>query len=329
MKPKCFTEVLFIFAKVIIHDFHTVHVLPDTQLNRGLAYGIAAYVIWGFLPIYWKAVEVVPAIQILCHRMVWSLLFVSAVLLFKGQWKWFGLLKNNRKIWFTFITSSALLSVNWGIFIWGVNNHHILEASLGYFINPIVMVLLGVLILKERLRLWQWISVALAFAGVLYLTTQLGRPPWIALILAVTFSSYGLLRKTAQLGSLEGLSLETAIQFLPALGFLIYSESQGTGALGHLPFEQNLLLILAGAATAIPLLFFAASARLIPYSTLGILLYIGPTLMFLLGIFVYHEPFSQARFYGFLFIWIALIIYTIEGNVYARKKQPNHNSSTG
>jgi chloramphenicol-sensitive protein RarD len=218
--------------------------------------------------------------------------------------------------------AAVLLALNWLIYIWGVNSGQVVETSLGYFINPLVSVLLGVVILRERLRPLQWLPVALAGTGVLYLTLQHGSLPWIALALAFTFGTYGLLKKIAPLGALYGLTLETAILFLPALGYLLFVESRGVGSFGHLSWNLNAVLALSGVVTALPLLMFATAARSIPLSLVGILQYFAPSVQFLLGIFLYREPFSLPQMVGFGIIWTALLIFTLEGLMVRRRN--NH-----
>jgi chloramphenicol-sensitive protein RarD len=253
--------------------------------------------------------------------MTWSLLFVLLLLIMRRRWAWLKTAVHTPRTLVLFTASALLLSVNWFVYIWGVNAGFIVETSLGYFINPLVSVLMGVFFLGERLRKGQWGAIALAAVGVIYLTVRYGALPWIALTLATTFALYGLIRKTAPLGSLEGLSLETALMFLPALGYLIYLESQGTAAFGHVDGQTTLLLGLAGVATAVPLLFFAAGARRIKLATIGILQYIAPTLQFLIGVLVYHESFSVDRLVGFSLIWLALVIYSAE-NIWFSRQQP-------
>lgn len=291
------------------------------MVNKGTLYAIAAYGMWGLFPLYWKMLQHVPAIEILSHRMAWSLIFLLLVLLVQRRWAWLKTAVTNRRTLLIFTASTLLLSVNWFVYIWGVNAGFIVETSLGYFINPLVSVLMGVFFLGERLRNGQWLAVVLAAGGVLYLTLRHGELPWIALTLATSFALYGLIRKTAPLGSLEGLSLETALMFLPALGYLLYLEWQGTAAFGHVDGLTTTLLGFAGVATAIPLLFFAAGARLIKLATIGILQYIAPTLQFLIGVLVFQEPFTQDRLVGFSLIWLALLIYTGE-NIWHGRRQP-------
>jgi chloramphenicol-sensitive protein RarD len=291
-------------------------------LNRGIVYAAGAYILWGLLPIYWKALQGVPAGQILAHRIFWSLVFVGLVLTARHNWGWLSTAIHQPRILLTFALSGALLAVNWFTYIWGVNAGYIVETSLGYFINPLVNVLLGYLVLKERLRPAQWLALSVALAGVLYLTFSYGAFPWIALTLAFSFGTYGLIRKTAALNSAEGLFLETAVLFLPAFGFLLLQESRGVGALAHTDPRTNLLLIGAGAVTSIPLLLFAAGARRITLTTLGLLQYIAPTLQFLIGVLIYHEEFGPARVVGFGLIWLALGLYTVESILHRRSLGP-------
>ncbi len=290
-------------------------------MNKGVLYAAGSYILWGLLPIYWKWLQEVPAVQILAHRMVWSLFFVALLLAFKGQWRSLWQEARKPRTLLTFLASAILLAINWGLYIWAVNAGFIVETSLGYFINPLVNVVLGVLFLNERMRLWQWIAVGLAVAGVVYLTFGYGALPWIALTLAFSFAFYGLLRKTATLGALDGLTLETALLFLPALAYLLFLETQGQGAFGHTGWQTAVLLAAGGIATATPLLLFAAGARLIPYSLVGVLQYIAPTMQFLIGVLIYDEPFTAGRLVGFSLIWLGLLVYTIEGMVVRRQRR--------
>lgn len=282
-------------------------------MNKGIFYGVGAYLLWGLLPIFWKSLHHVPALEILAHRMVWSLAFVVVLLAAQGRWRWLLPVLKNGRVLLTFTVSALLLSLNWFIYIWAVNAGHIVETSLGYFINPLLNVLLGTLFLKERLRPGQLAAIIVATIGVLYLTLHYGSLPWIALTLAGSFGIYGLLRKTAALNSLEGLTLETLVLFLPALAYLIYLEVVGTAAFGHTGLTTTLLLIAGGVATALPLLLFASGARRITLTLMGILQYIAPTMQFLIGVFLYHEPLDSDRLIGFSLIWLALAIYSLEG----------------
>jgi len=282
-------------------------------MKKGVFLTIAAYFLWGILPFYWKLLANVPAYEILCHRMVWSLVFTSILLAFRNRWKWLGLLREKPHILISFIFSAAVLSVNWFVFIWAVNSGSILDSSLGYFINPLISVLLGVIVLKEKLRNGQKLAVLIAAIGVAYLTVKYGKFPWIALSLALTFGIYGLLRKTAGLNSVEGLNVESAFMVIPAFGFILYFGITGQSAFIYTGWIPSLLLIMSGAITAIPLILFAAGARRIPLSTVGFIHYITPTLHFFIGLIAYHEPLSPSRLMGFIIIWIALIIYSVDG----------------
>ncbi|OGB23794.1 MAG: transporter [Burkholderiales bacterium RIFCSPLOWO2_02_FULL_57_36] len=292
-------------------------------MRLGMLFASSAYVIWGLFPLYFKAVQDIPASEILMHRIVWSLGFLAIVLAWRKQWSWIGGLLRQPKVLAGFTASALLLSTNWFIYIWAVNNGRVVDASLGYFINPLVSVLLGSMLLHERLRPAQWTAVALAGAGVAWLTWQGGHLPWIGLALAISFGTYGLLRKTAALGALEGLSLETLILFPVAIGYLFMLTLDDRNAFAAASTSSRWLLAAAGPLTAIPLLMFAAAARRIPLSLLGLLQYIAPTLQLLLGVWLYHEPFGGARLAGFAMIWAALVLYSAEGLWRAWSAKPN------
>ena len=287
--------------------------------NKGIIYAIGAYLLWGFLPIYWKVLEQVPPLQILSHRIVWSFFLLAALISFRQSWKPIQAAVFNPRTLLIFIIAAVLLSINWLTYIWGVNSGFIVETSLGYFINPLVNVLFGVVFLRERLRSTQWIAIALAGCGVLYLTFALGRLPWIALLLAFSFAFYALVKKTSSLASLQGLTLETAIMFIPAVAFLLFTDFSGVGAFTHLDTSTDILLIFTGLVTALPLLLFGSAAQKIRLSTLGILQYLAPTIQFILGIAIYHEPFTRATLVGFVMIWLALLFYSMEGYLNYRK----------
>jgi len=288
-------------------------------MNRGLLYAAGAYLLWGFLPVYWKALHSVSATQILSHRIVWSVVLLAILIAWKRDWPRLKQAITTPKTLFVGFLAACLLAVNWLTYIWGVNAGFVVETSLGYFINPLVNVMLGVIFLRERLRPWQWLPVGLAAAGVLYLTLTYGSLPWIALTLAFSFGFYGLIKKLASLGALTGLALETGILFGPALIYLLFMGSQGAGAFGSQGLAINALLVGTGVVTALPLLMFGMGARRIQLSTLGILQYIAPTCQFLLGTLVYDEPFTLSRLAGFGLIWIALVIYSAEGFAAQRK----------
>jgi chloramphenicol-sensitive protein RarD len=282
-------------------------------MNRGTCYAIGAYALWGLLPIYWKWLLHVPATQVLCHRILWSFITLVVIILISRQWRAFREAIADLRMLRAYAIAAVLISINWLTYIWAVNAGFIVETSLGYFINPLLSVLLGVVFFRERLRPLQWAAIALACAGVVYLTYAYGSLPWIALTLAVTFCAYGLVKKTAPLGSLHGLTLETLVLLVPAIMFLVYSDMAGNGALFNSGAISDVLLMGAGIITAVPLLLFSSAARRIPLSLIGILQYISPTLQFLLGVMVYKEPFAATKFIGFGIVWAALIIYGVEG----------------
>ncbi|PYE18218.1 chloramphenicol-sensitive protein RarD [Paraburkholderia silvatlantica] len=282
-------------------------------MNPGILYAFAAFVLWGLFPVYFKTLHQIPALEMLAHRMAWSLVFVVAVLVVRRHWRWLGPTLRERRLLGRFVASAVLLSANWGIYIWAVNAGHIVEASLGYFINPLINVLFGYAFLRERLRALQWAAVALAAAGVVWLTWQNGAPPWISLALAVTFGGYGLLRKTAQLGALEGLALETVLLFPVAIVYLTIVGLAGASHFTHAARGLQLLLAASGPITAVPLLLFGAAARRIPLSMLGLIQYVTPTLQLLTGVLIYGEPFGAVQAVGYGAIWVALGLYSLEG----------------
>jgi chloramphenicol-sensitive protein RarD len=283
-------------------------------MRTGIINASLAFLCWGLFPIYFHALNEVPPSQILAHRVLWSLLFLAIVLTVRRQWQWLPAVLRQPRVIGSFVASAFLLSLNWLVYIWAVNNGHVIEASLGYFINPLVNIMFGYLLLKERLRAGQWAAIALAALGVAWLTWQAGTVPWIALILAATFGAYGLMRKTAALGALEGLSFETMALFPLALGYVIWLSLHGQNSfINSAADSTRWLLAAAGPITAIPLLLFAAGARKIPLSALGLLQYISPTIQFLLGVWLFHEAFSAERLVGFLLIWSALALYAAEG----------------
>jgi chloramphenicol-sensitive protein RarD len=286
--------------------------------NKGIWFAVGCYVIWGVFPIYWKMLQAVPAMQIVAHRLVWSVVFVALLLTISRQWQ--GLKKVfNLRMFVLYLLSGALLTVNWLVYIYGVNAGFVVETSLGYFINPLVSVLFGVVIFHERLPLTKWIAIGLAALGVVYLTVSYGALPWIALTLAVSFGLYGLVKKLSPLNALHGLSLETAAMFLPSLGYLMFVQAQGTGVFGQVGPGTLFLILFSGVVTAIPLLLFASAAHEIPLSMIGFLQYIAPTLQFLLGVFAYGESFNRERLVGFGIIWLALLLFSV-GGFYERRK---------
>ena len=278
-----------------------------TKFNKGLLFGISAYIIWGLLPLYWKLVEEAGAYEILAHRGIWSLLICISLLALRKQLRSaYVMVRSSRTLSLLFL-ASGLLTINWGVYIWSVTVNRVVEAALGYYITPLINVTFGVLLLREKLRPAQWIAVALAAVGVVILTLGYGSLPWIALVLAISWGSYSLIKKSLNLGALETLSLETLFAFLPNLVFLLIIESNGSAEFGS-TWTISLLLFGAGAATVIPLLLFNGSTTRLPLSTVGLLQYITPTIMFFIGIFINNEDISMAKVIGFAFIWLALAV---------------------
>ncbi len=289
-------------------------------MHSGVAFAALAYVIWGLFPLYFSHLAAVAAVEVLVHRVVWSLVFVLAVLAWRRQWQWLGPALRQPRVVGAFIASALLLSCNWLTYIWAVNNGHVLDASLGYFITPLVNVMLGYTVLHERPRRLQWAALALATSGVLWLALQAGQLPWIALVLAASFGAYGLMRKIAVLGPLEGLTMETLLLAPPAFVALAWWWGRGPASFPAPDMAVNLWLIGVGPLTAIPLLLFAAGARRISMTTLGLLQYIGPSIQFALGLWIFNEPFGSARGVGFGLIWSALLLYSADGWRVARRQ---------
>lgn len=297
--------------------------IDPKQKTYGFATAAAAFMAWGLLPMYWKALITVDAFEILCHRVVWSLVFIAVILTLVRGWKeTFAPIKSLRNLGIL-ILSSLMIGANWLVYIWAVVNNHVLDTSLGYYINPLVNVLLGFIFLRERLKPLQMIAIGLAALGVINSVISYGKLPWIALVLAITFAFYGLLRKTAAVESLPGLFLETMVLTPFALAYLVMLHFAGTAAMFHQSIEIDLLLIGAGAATATPLIGFAFGARRLRLTTLGLLQYIGPSLAFCLGVFVYKEPFTTDHLITFALIWAGLAIYTTDSIRTLRKHHRN------
>ncbi|MBC8056686.1 MAG: EamA family transporter RarD [Rhizobiales bacterium] len=282
-------------------------------MHLGALSAALAFVWWGLFPLYFRLVPGLPSGEVLAHRIVWCLLFLAAVLTLRRQWTWFPRVLREPKVLAAFAASALLIAANWLTYIWSVNNDHVIDASLGYFITPLFNVLLGYTLLHERPRPVQWAALAIAALGVVWLTVQTGRLPWIALVLGVTFACYGLLRKVAVLGPLEGLMLETLVLGPLALAALLFWWQRGAGSFPAADAATNLWLIALGPITAVPLLLFAAGARRLSMTALGLLQYIGPTIQLAVGVWIFGEPFPPARFFGFACIWLALVIYTLDG----------------
>ena len=287
-------------------------------MKKGALYVASAYILWGFFPIYFKFLQAAPSQQIVGHRIVWSFLFLLLVIFLRREFSAFKR-KITWRVFSIYLIAGVLLSINWLTYVWGVNAGFVVEASLGYFINPLVSILLGVIILHEKIRPAQWIPVGLAFAGVVYLTLTYGALPWIALVLAFSFGLYGLMKKIAPLGTLDGLVLETGSVFLPALGLLLFAQFSGVGAFGHVNLVTTLLLAFSGIITAVPLLLFANGARHVPLTVMGLLQYITPTLQFLIGVLIYGETFTHDRLIGFSIIWLALVMFSAENLINHRR----------
>lgn len=292
------------------------------SLNAGILYGLGAYLAWGLLPIYWKTIHGVSATELIAHRVVWSFLSLVAIIGLSRQWRRFRAAVADRRVLGIYVIAAALITVNWFVYVWGVNSGFIVETSLGYFINPLVSVVFGVAVFGERLRRLQWTAVALAAGGVVYLTIAYGALPWIALALALSFGSYGLVKKMAPLSSMYGLTLETAMVLVPAAAYLLVHERWGGGTFLHHGYISDALLVGTGAVTTVPLLLFASAVRRTPLSTMGVLQYIAPTLQLLLGVLVYGEPFTRTQFTGFAIVWAGLIVFGLDGLLSRRAPVP-------
>ncbi|MFJ8166433.1 EamA family transporter RarD [Streptomyces sp. NPDC096136] len=282
----------------------------ENEQRTGLLYGFGAYGMWGLVPLFWPLLMPSGAIEILAHRMVWSLAVVAVALLALRRWSWIAeLVRQPRKLGLTALAASVI-SVNWGLYIWSVNNGHVVEASLGYFINPLVTIALGVLVLGERLRRAQWAAVGVGLAAVVVLAVGYGRPPWISLALACSFATYGLIKKKLDMGGLESLTAETALLFLPALGYLLWLGMEGRSTFTSQGLGHSALLASTGLVTAIPLICFGAAAIRVPLSTLGLLQYLAPVFQFALGVVYFHEAMPPERWAGFGLVWVALVVLT-------------------
>lgn len=282
------------------------------QSRSGLTYGTAAYVCWGLFPLYWPLLQPAGALEVLAHRVVWSLVFCIGLLTVAHRWSAFGTIVRNPRQLVWLALASVVIAINWGGFIWGVNNGHVIEVSLGYFINPLVTVLLGVFVLHETLRRAQWMAVGLGAVAVVILTVDYGRPPWLALTVSGSFAIYGFLKKRANLGAVEALAVETAILFPFAIAFLLTLQFRDELVFGHHGAGNLALLMGTGVVTAIPLLLFGAAATRLALSTIGLLQYLGPILQFILGLTVFGEEMGSARWFGFVLVWLALVVFTVD-----------------
>lgn len=280
--------------------------------RRGIGYGLAAYGLWGVVPLFWPLVARAGSLELLAHRVVWSLVISVVLALVVLPRDWLRRYTTRRTMLMLGL-AAGFVSVNWGVYIWAVNHAHVVETSLGYYINPILSILVGVVVLGERMATLQWVSVALAGLAVVVLTVDYGRLPWISLVLATSFATYGVMKKQVNGGAVETLTIESALLTPIALGYLVYLQTQGGTTFGTLGWAHSLLLVATGVVTAVPLLFFAAATTRLPLSTLGLLQYLAPTLQFLLGILYFGEQMSTGRWVGFALVWLALMIMTADG----------------
>jgi chloramphenicol-sensitive protein RarD len=297
-----------------------------TETRRGVLLGLAAWGLWGFFPLYWPLLEPAGAVEILAHRIVWSMVLVLGLILLTGRRASLRATVAQRRTRWLLAVASVLISVNWGTYIWGVNNHHVVEASLGYFINPLVSVLMGVLVLGERLRRPQWAALCIAAAGVVVLTVEYGHPPWVALVLAFSFGCYGLAKKKANAGAVESLFVETLVLTPVALGYLVFLTATGASTFVRDGGGHAVLLVGTAVITVVPLLCFGGAATRIPLSTLGLMQYLAPTVQFVLGLVVFSEPMTAVRWVGFGLIWLALAVFTAE-TLRHRHAQPGTRSA--
>ncbi|WP_199906841.1 EamA family transporter RarD [Aeromicrobium chenweiae] len=299
--------------------------MNDTQ--RGAAFGVAAYLCWGFFPLYWPLLEPAGSLEILAHRFVWSMVFVLVAITAMGKWRTFLAIAHDRRMMLILAAASVVIAGNWGGFIYGVTNGHVIETSLGYFINPLVTVMLGVFVLKETMRPAQWVAVAIGTIAVVVLTVDYGRLPWVALLVAFSFAAYGFLKKKADLGAFEGLGMETAILFPVALAFLVFLQVRGDLAFGHEGAGNVALLVGTGVVTAIPLLLFGAAATRLSLTTIGLLQYLGPIIQFIAGLTIFDEDMTGARWVGFVLVWTALVVFTADA-VLSRRRTLHHTAES-
>ncbi|WP_123042871.1 EamA family transporter RarD [Cohnella candidum] len=290
-------------------------------MKQGIVYAVLSYLAWGLLPLYWRLFQEMPAWEVLAHRVVWAFVFVALLVTAGKQWKPLKKVVSDKRSRIAVALCSVFISANWLIFIWAVNNDHVVETSLGYYMNPLISILMAVVFLKERLSVGQWIAIGLAGTGVVVMAVEFGSLPWVSLSLAVSFALYGLAKKAVKLDALLGLTWETMIVLPVALIYLVFVQTQGTGTFTELPVLKMLFLLLAGPATALPLFWFAKATRVLPLSLVGFIQYIAPTTSLLLAIFVFDEPFESSQFISFAFIWLALIVYSAAS--FVRNKPAN------
>lgn len=296
---------------------------PD---RKGFLFGVTAYLMWGLFPLYWKLLRPSGPLEVLAHRIVWSLAFVVLFVAVARQWRRIGGLLRRPRTLGLLVLAAVVLALNWGIYIYGVNADRVVETSLGYFINPLVTVLLGVVVLRERLRPVQWFAIGLGFVAVAVLTVDYGHVPYIALFLAVSFGIYGLIKKRLGVPATDGLLVEAGALTVPALVFLAVLSARGEATVGHVSVRHTLLIVASGLLTTIPLLFFAGAANRIPLSTIGLLQYIAPVLQLGIGVLIFHEPMPPARLAGFALVWLALGLLTWDGIRHARSAARNRSA---
>ena len=285
----------------------------EAEHRRGVAFGVTAYGLWGLFPLYWSLLASAGALETLAHRMIWSLVVAAAIVLWTRRLGSFRAVVRNRRRLLLLTAAAVLISANWGAYIWGVTNGHVVETALGYFIGPLVSVLLGVVLLKERLRKAQWTAVGLGVAAVAVLAVGYGEVPWIALVLAFSFATYGLVKKLAGAGAVESMAVETSVTLLPAVAYVVFLEASGDGTFTTLGTGHTLLLIGGGFVTMVPLLAFGAAAVRIPLSVIGLLQYLTPSMQFMFGVLVFHERMPPERWLGFAIVWLALSVLTFDG----------------
>ncbi len=290
-----------------------------TSTQNGVLFGVAAYLSWGFFPLYWPLLDPAGSLEVLAHRFVWSMVFVLVAITATGRWSRFVAIARDRRLMLILSAAAVVIALNWGGFIYGVTHDKVIETSLGYFINPLVTVLLGVFVLRETLRPTQWVALGIGALSVIVLTVDYGRLPWIALLVGFSFATYGFLKKKANLGAFEGLGMETLILTPVAMAYLLALQLRGELAFGHEGTLNVVLLVGTGVVTAIPLLMFGAAATRLSLTTIGLLQYLGPFIQFALGLVVFHEPMTPARWVGFLLVWLALVVFTVDGVVNRRR----------
>jgi chloramphenicol-sensitive protein RarD len=296
-------------------------VSSDVDERRGFVYGVTAYLLWGLFPLYWPLLKPASALEILAHRMLWSLGFVAILLWRTSGWANVRAILADREKRWLLAGAAVVITSNWGTYIWGVNSHHVVETSLGYFINPLFTILLGVVFLHERLRRMQWVAVGIGSVAIVVLTVGYGRLPWIALVLAFSFGMYGYFKKRAAVGAVESLAIETGYLAIPALTTLIVIQVHGSLVFAQHSAGNSTLLVLTGVITAIPLLFFGAATRRLPLSVIGLLQYLAPVLQLAVGVTVNHEKMPLERWVGFGLVWVALLVLTADG---IRRQRRNH-----